>query len=132
MQEFVEKIIDKLEASSCLEQSTFDDDGYCNDDGEEIVYLYTAIDVVNEVTKEYANSFISRWIPVSESLPEGDVSSYLVTLKNGAVVPAYYLVDEFVRYDFGENVKPFYESNPVIAWTPMPEGYCPEEIEEEE
>ena len=132
MKEFLEKLINGLEASSCWEQSTFDADGYCNDDGEEIVYLHTAIDVVNEVAKEYTNSFIGRWIPVSEQLPEGSIVSCLVTLKNGAVVPANYIVDEFVRHNTYGDIKPFYKNNPVIAWTPMPKGYCPEETEDEE
>lgn len=123
MKEFIEKLIERLETSSFWEQSTYDDDGYSNDDGAEIVYLSTAIDVINEATKEHTNSFISRWIPVSEQLPKGSIVNCLVTLKNGAVVPANYIIDEFVGNCTFGTVKPFHKNNPVVAWMPMPQGY---------
>ena len=42
----VEKVVEQLEATSHWEESTYDEDGYSNDDGEEVVYLYRAIEIV--------------------------------------------------------------------------------------
>ena len=42
----VEKIVAELEEASHWEDSTFDEDGYCNDDAEEVIYLHRAIDIV--------------------------------------------------------------------------------------
>lgn len=45
----IQEIIEKLESSSFWTRSTFDEDGYSNDDSEEVVYLDSAIEVVKEV-----------------------------------------------------------------------------------
>ena len=42
----VNKVIEQLEKSHFHTESTFDDDGYCNDDSEEVVNLNEAIEIV--------------------------------------------------------------------------------------
>lgn len=124
MQEFVKILIKRLEKEKV-------------DIGEKTGFskgINKSIEIVNELAEEHINistDTTSEWIPVSEQLPEGSIVNCLVTLENGAVVPANYIVDEFVRYNtYG--IKPFYKNNPVIAWMPMPKGYCPGRTGDEE
>ena len=42
----VDKVVSELEKSHFHTESTFDDDGYCNDDSEEVVNLNEAIEIV--------------------------------------------------------------------------------------
>ena len=42
----VEKVIEQLEKSHFHTESTFDDDGCCNDDSEEVVNLNEAIEII--------------------------------------------------------------------------------------
>lgn len=42
----VEKVVEQLEESYFLTESTFDDDGWCNDDSEEVVNLNEAIEII--------------------------------------------------------------------------------------
>ena len=42
----VDKVVKQLEESYFLTESTFDDDGWCNDDSEEVVNLNEAIEIV--------------------------------------------------------------------------------------
>ena len=42
----VEKVVSELEKSHFHTESTFDDDGYCNDDSEEVVNLNEAIEII--------------------------------------------------------------------------------------
>ena len=44
----VDKVIEQLEKSHFHTESTFDDDGCCNDDSEEVVNLNEAIEIVKE------------------------------------------------------------------------------------
>ena len=44
----VEKVVEQLEKSHFHTESTFDDDGYCNDDSEEVVNLNEAIEIVRK------------------------------------------------------------------------------------
>ena len=60
MNEFIEKLIGRLEEASHLEESTFDEDGYCNDDSEEVIYLHKAIEIVNKLAEEYNND-VCEW-----------------------------------------------------------------------
>ena len=53
MKEFIEKLIGRLEEESHWEEDTFDEDGYCNDDAEEVIYLHRAIEIVNQLAEEY-------------------------------------------------------------------------------
>ena len=48
MQAAFEKIIEKLENASFWTDSSFDEDGNCNDDSEEAVYLHEAIEIVKQ------------------------------------------------------------------------------------
>ena len=42
----VDKVVEQLEKSHFHTDATFDDDGYCNDDSEEVVNLNEAIEIV--------------------------------------------------------------------------------------
>ena len=42
----VDKVVEQLEKSHFHIESTFDDDGYCNDDSEEVVNLNEAIEII--------------------------------------------------------------------------------------
>ena len=42
----MEAVVLELENASYRTDSTFDEDGYCNDDSEEVVELHTAISIV--------------------------------------------------------------------------------------
>ena len=42
----VEKVVSELEKSHFHTDATFDDDGYCNDDSEEVVNLNEAIEII--------------------------------------------------------------------------------------
>ena len=42
----VDKVVKQLEESYFITESTFDDDGWCNDDSEEVVNLNEAIEIV--------------------------------------------------------------------------------------
>ena len=44
----MERIVERLEDNSEWTDSTFDEDGYCNDDSEEVVELSKAIEIVKE------------------------------------------------------------------------------------
>ena len=44
----VEKVVEQLEKSHFHTESTFDDDGCCNDDSEEVVNLNEAIEIVRK------------------------------------------------------------------------------------
>ena len=44
----VEKVVSELEKSHFHTESTFDDDGCCNDDSEEVVNLNEAIEIVRK------------------------------------------------------------------------------------
>ena len=53
MQEVFEKIIEQLENASFWTDSSFDEDGYCNDDSEEVVDLHEAIEIVKQEAEKY-------------------------------------------------------------------------------
>ena len=42
----VDKVVGQLEESYFITESTFDDDGWCNDDSEEVVNLNEAIEII--------------------------------------------------------------------------------------
>ena len=44
----VDKVVEQLEKSHFHTESTFDDDGCCNDDSEEVVNLNEAIEIVRK------------------------------------------------------------------------------------
>ncbi|EOS47200.1 hypothetical protein C810_01516 [Lachnospiraceae bacterium A2] len=69
------------------------------------------------------------WISVEDRLPESYTEIVLVCLKNGAVSVAINTTDgNFVNMMVGasrQKFRSFPEHNPVIAWQPLPEPYCP-------
>ena len=42
----VDKVVEQLEKNHFHTDATFDDDGYCNDDSEEVVNLNEAIEII--------------------------------------------------------------------------------------
>ena len=48
MSKVFEKIIEKLENVSFWTDSSYDEDGYSNEDSEEVVYLHDAIEIVKQ------------------------------------------------------------------------------------
>lgn len=46
--QFLEDVVERLENASHWTASTFDEDGYSNDDSEEVIYLQTAIAIVQD------------------------------------------------------------------------------------
>lgn len=76
MKEVFEKIRERLEEVAWWTPSTFDCDGYSNDDSEEVITLDRAIEIVNQVETEYAPDINvgnnDGWIPCSERLPESE------------------------------------------------------------
>ena len=63
----------------------------------------------------------TRWIPVSERLPEQS-DNYLVTNDDGDVEMAYFAHPKDYAISKGEWREIWYEDN-VIAWMPLPEPY---------
>ena len=129
MQAVFEKIIEHLENASFWTDSSFDEDGYCNDDSEEAVYLHKAIEIVKQEAEQYNNG----WIPVEEELPkDGDNRYYMCIVENHEEDPPMYcqydeecgfgfckdIYDEhtlgFVDCEFNTNEELGYEK--VIAW----------------
>lgn len=107
MNEFINKLIERLENASHWEASTFDEDGYSNDDSEEVIYLDKAISIINQWAEEYNNG----WIPVSERLPDKE-GKYLVTLSRWNVVT-------FANFKNAMGYKHF-DNGHVAAWMPCP------------
>lgn len=65
---------------------------------------------------------MSKWIPVWQDLPKQQLENNLVvTLKNLAVFPARWSIDEFKNNSL--DMKAFHPENPVIAWKKMPAPY---------
>ena len=60
----------------------------------------------------------SRWIPVSERLPEKKVKDYLACCEDGYVATIMY-----------DNGRWLINGNNVIAWMPLPDPYKPEKPE---
>ena len=63
-----ENIIERLENASFWADSSFDEDGYCNDDSEEAVYLHEAIEIVKQEAEKFGrdtNVGSNGWIPCS-------------------------------------------------------------------
>ena len=55
-----EKIIEHLENASFWTDSSYDEDGYSNEDSEEVVYLHEAIEIVKQVAEQYNNVLYSN------------------------------------------------------------------------
>lgn len=77
MKSVFEKIVERLEEKSHWTKSTFDEDGYCNDDSEEVIYLHNAIEIVNQAAKEYGDG----WISVKDRLPDVETEVLILTRK---------------------------------------------------
>ena len=60
MQTVFEKIIERLENASFWTDSSFDEDGYSNDDSEEVVDLHEAIEIVKREAEQYNNVLYSN------------------------------------------------------------------------
>ena len=60
MNKVFEKIIEHLENASFCTDSSFDEDGYSNDDSEEVVDLHEAIEIVKREAEQYNNVLYSN------------------------------------------------------------------------
>lgn len=111
MKEAFEKIKERLEEASWNTMSTFDEDGFSNDDSEEVVLIDRAIEIVNQVAEEYNNG----WIPYSERLPEARqviLATIFVKSQQRRFVSQIMYSDWWLKGDAT-----------IIAWQPMPESY---------
>ena len=118
MNEFINKLIERLEEASHWEESTFDEDGCCNDDSEEVVYLYRAIEIVNQLAEEYNGG----WIPCSERLPK-ERREVLVWDSNQEMhCVAWYNPPTNIWYSNDFEIA---DSKFIIAWRPLPTPYHP-------
>ena len=137
MQEVFENIIDKLKSESHWTESTFDEDGYCNDDSEEVVYLHNAIEIVKQEAEKYNNGwipFVQREMTEDEKESFGDLNfmldcqlpdedeEILITYKFKDELYVY--VDTFMRdgsecyLDSGRDFV-----TEAVAWRKMPQPY---------
>ena len=142
MKEFIEKLIGRLEEASHWEESTFDEDGYSNDDSEEVIYLHRAIEIVNQLAEEYEREHIvdlgnkicdkvddilrkrnNGWIPCSERLPDAE-ADVLLSLRSLDIYVGFMANTEGMFYVEGEG---YVEYENVLAWQPLPAPYQPEE-----
>lgn len=137
MQEVFEKIVERLENESHWTESTFDEDGYCNDDSEEVVYLDRAIEIVKQTAEDYNDG----WIPFTQrklseeekkeigteydymldcKLPEED-EEILVTYANRTVGEDIFMCDGTDCYlDSGNDF-----ITEAVAWRHKPDPYRP-------
>ena len=113
MKEFIEKLIGRLEE---YPHGKYEDEygkGFS-------AGINASIEEVNELAEEHINTSTdtsSGWIPVSGKLPN-DMERCLVTLENGYVMFATYIIDEFMS-----PIGHFVEGNKPIAWMPLPAPY---------
>lgn len=125
-----ENIIERLENASFWTDSSFDEDGYCNDDSEEAVYLHEAIEIVNQEAEKFGrdtNVGSNGWIPVEEEIPETD--KYILLSFSNFSIPCV------GRYEEDENGGAFYVGDDdetcvsqdmfVNAWMNLPAPYQP-------
>ena len=144
MQEVFEKIIEQLENASYWTESTFDEDGYSNDDSDEVVYLNNAIEIVKQEAEKFGtdtNVGSNGWIPCSVRIPteqerwfgrdltDAEPREFIVMVK-GAYEPTtgYYhsgygcwVKDLTSEYD-NENTG---YGNEIVAWRFFPQPYQP-------
>ena len=121
MQEVFEKIIEQLENARYWTESTFDEDGYCNDDSDEVVYLNKAIEIVKQEAEKYNNG----WIPCNERLPE-DKQTCLVTARIYFTPDHVDEIDNYIGVRIDTYSKQFgWLDTEAIAWQPLPDPYQP-------
>ena len=115
-------LIKRLEKESYFTPSTFDEDGYSNDDSEEVIDLCRAITIVNQLAEEHNNG----WIPCAEKLPK-ETNDYLVTQYNKNAIDEYcdgYKVETiFFDEDGWWDDTDYYCGWEIIAWQPLPAPY---------
>lgn len=145
MKEFIDKLISRLKAKHVPYLGMDNSIPY----GTEMVRLFDAISIVNQLAEEYKhctlcylqspceyqneNAILSAsefaddngWIPCSERLPEWGTTSYLVCLKNGGIFLALYLSSGQFKEISSMGIREFCEDNPVVAWQPLPAPYQP-------
>ena len=131
MKEAFEKIIERLEDTKGIVFLTLANTGDKTRDivyDEVMVYLNTAIEIVNQVAEEYATDINvgnkDGWIPCSERLPkvpegieDSECPEFNVTIKGAKLATTLkYAPDGTWFDDDGEIYR-------VIAWMPLPELY---------
>ena len=107
----IKKIISRLEASR--QRDIFG--------GWDTIRIDKAIEIVQEVAKEYGNG----WIPCSERLPKADKNrKYLVCGKNGGI----YIAEFVCKSVTNVSISPWWSASgryapEPIAWMPLPAPY---------
>lgn len=162
MQDFINKIIDKLKAqkskinaSDCKENKILT--------MQKNLVINNAIDIINETAKEYINCLTntstehinvstntsinsSSWTPYDEQLPKDDRKNYIVQRIGGSMNIAGFTKDAYKlsKYDFseykGQKKALFYDYDSeygyyeieCVAWMPLPQKYIPKELKEKE
>ena len=74
-------------------------------------------------------TFVSRWIPVSEKLPE-DGQNVLFSTKTDRVFEGKYYADTSAHNWLSYKDDTYAWNNVVTAWMPLPQPYTPQESEE--
>ena len=117
MKMIFEKIRERLQKKSFV-----DYEEYYTDNGECLISISEAIDIINQVEVEYNNG----WIPCSERLPE-DMQKCLVTARIYFTPDHVDETDNYIGVDFNTYSSRFgwLGGNEVIAWQPLPEPYTP-------
>ena len=89
---------------------------------------YKGLRMAEDIIRNHMND---GWIPVEEGLPEDTESGFYnavnVTMSNGSVTHGCYRNADgewWVAREDGEFK--YTQSDEVIAWSPLPESYCPE------
>ena len=133
MQE-LEKILEEIEKlKDMYEESAFSliDKGNlpCEYDKSDIESA--KMQAISEAITIIRNHMNDGWIPVEEGLPEDTESGFYnavnVTMSNGSVTHGCYRNADgewWVAMEDGEFK--YTRSDEVIAWSPLPESYCPE------
>ena len=73
--------------------------------------------------------FVSRWIPVSEKLPE-DGENVMFSTKTNRVFEGRFFNDNTEQQWYAFRDETFAWNNVVTAWMPLPKPYEPQESED--